>query len=430
MWRPALASRFSTTRSTLAASTQATTGSTISSSRRPLLPPLLGDPADQGGQVGGAAPRGHDPLAQPVQVEQVGQQSVQLAGVGHQPVDQVGGVLRGQARPGPLEGQGDADDRGQRGPQLVGDGVQEGVLHVVEGPQLLGRLPLALQRLPLALQRLAQRLLGLLLLGDVDVEALPVVRLSGLAKHQHGMVADPHHPAVLGQDPVLHVPGIPGAVDALVLGQHPLAVVRVDQRLPEVRLGGLLGRVAEQLLVLRALVDDGAAGGVHLGVERRRDLLGQHPVALHVPGSHPCSRARPSGPAASARRARSTMTAASSPQPPSSSDSAWPATRPGSLQATPQPDHRPTGRHGHAQAGLNGLLAEAAADRAEKRPIPRCTTSSPSSSASHSSASRAPTSRAARLTMRSYRSDQASTPMAGTPSCEETPANTLSPSAR
>ena len=36
VWRPALVSRFSTTRSTLAGSTQATTGSTARSSRRPL----------------------------------------------------------------------------------------------------------------------------------------------------------------------------------------------------------------------------------------------------------------------------------------------------------------------------------------------------------------------------------------------------------
>jgi hypothetical protein len=103
-------------------------------------PPLLGDPGDEGGEVGG--------------------------------------VLRGQARPGPLEGEADADHRGQRGAQLVGDGVQEGVLHLVEGPQLPGRLPLALQRLPFPLECLAQRLLGLLLLGDVDVVALPVVGLA------------------------------------------------------------------------------------------------------------------------------------------------------------------------------------------------------------------------------------------------------------
>src|SRR4029453_1769170 len=50
-----------------------------------------------------------------------------------------------------------------------------------------------------------------------------------------------------------------------------------------------------------------------------------------------------------------------------------------------------------------------------------------SPSASHSSASWAPTSRAARVTMRSYRSDQASTPNGRhAPSWEELPAGTLS----
>jgi hypothetical protein len=172
-------------------------------------------------------------------------------------------------------------------PMTVASGVQEGVLHLVERPQLAGGLPLALQRPMFALQRLAQRLLGLLLLGDVDVVALPVVRLAVLAADQHGMVAKPHHPAVLGKGPVLHVPGVSGAVDALVLGQHPLAVLGMDQRLPEVRLRDLLGRVAEQLLVLRALVDDSAVGGAQLGVEDRGDLLGQRPVAPRSPGQPP-----------------------------------------------------------------------------------------------------------------------------------------------
>jgi hypothetical protein len=81
--------------------------------------------------------------------------------------------------------------------------------------------------------------------------------------------------------------GSPVTVAAFVLGQDPLAVVRMDQRLPEVRPCGLLGRVAEQLLVLRALVDHGAVGGARLGVEHRGDLLGQRPVALRSPGQPP-----------------------------------------------------------------------------------------------------------------------------------------------
>ena len=177
--RPALASRFSTMRSTMAGSTQATRLDHQLQPPPAALPPLLGHPADERGNVGAAALRGHDPLAQPIQVQQVGEQPVQLAGVGHQPVDQVDGVLLGQARPRPLEREADADDRGQQRAQLMN--IQEGVLHLVERPQLPGGLPLALQRLAFALQRLAQGLLGQLLVGDVDVVALPVVGLAVLA---------------------------------------------------------------------------------------------------------------------------------------------------------------------------------------------------------------------------------------------------------
>ena len=103
------------------------------------------------------------------------------------------------------------------------------------------------------------------------------------------MVAQPHHPAVVGQDPVLHMPGIPGAFTALVLGQDPVAVLGMHQRLPEAGLHGFLGRVAQQPLVLRAVVDDRAAGCVDLGVEYRRDLFGQRLVALRRPGQPPLS---------------------------------------------------------------------------------------------------------------------------------------------
>jgi hypothetical protein len=99
------------------------------------------------------------------------------------------------------------------------------------------------------------------------VRPMPMTVASGLtvlAADPDGVVAEPDHAAVLVQGPVLHVPGIAGAVTALVLGQDPLAVVGVEHRLPEVRLHGLLARVAEELLVLRAFVDEGAPGSVHL----------------------------------------------------------------------------------------------------------------------------------------------------------------------
>src|SRR4030095_313144 len=47
------------------------------------LPPLGGDPAHERGHVGPAAPRRHQPLAEPVHVQQGGEEAVELAGGGH-----------------------------------------------------------------------------------------------------------------------------------------------------------------------------------------------------------------------------------------------------------------------------------------------------------------------------------------------------------
>jgi len=77
----------------------------------------------QRGQIGTAQLGRHDPPVEPVQVQQVAEQPVQLAGVGRQPVDQVGAIVFGQARPGPLQREGDADNRRKRGPQFVRDGA-------------------------------------------------------------------------------------------------------------------------------------------------------------------------------------------------------------------------------------------------------------------------------------------------------------------
>ena len=134
--------------------------------------PFGADAGDQGGQVGGVQLGRHDSPVEPVQVQQVAEQPVQLAGVGRQPVDQVGAIVLGQPRPGPLQGEGDADNRRQRGPQLVRTSAQEDVLCLIECPQLPGGLLLALQRL-------AHRLLGQLLLADIDDEPVPIARLPG-----------------------------------------------------------------------------------------------------------------------------------------------------------------------------------------------------------------------------------------------------------
>ena len=75
----------------------------------------------------------------------------------------------------PFEGDREAEDRGERRAQVVRDGLQERVLHLVERSETLGRLPLDVER---ALQ-LGLRLLAL---GHVEQESLPV---GGLARQPH-----------------------------------------------------------------------------------------------------------------------------------------------------------------------------------------------------------------------------------------------------
>jgi hypothetical protein len=100
-------------------------------------------------------------------------------------------------------------------------------------------------------------------------------------------VAGPAIIVLVTYSQVILVRNIAGAVDALVLGQHPLAVLGMHQRLPEARLHGFLGCVAQQPPVLRAVVDDRAAGCVDLRVEHRGDLFGQRPITLRSPGQPP-----------------------------------------------------------------------------------------------------------------------------------------------
>ena len=66
-----------------------------------------------------------------------------------------------------LQGDREPEDGGERRPQVVGHGLEEGVLHVVQRAQTLGRFPLDVEgAFQLGLRFLA--------LGDVQQEALPV----------------------------------------------------------------------------------------------------------------------------------------------------------------------------------------------------------------------------------------------------------------
>jgi hypothetical protein len=98
-----------------------------------------------------------------------------------------------------------------------------------------------------------QPLLQPLALGHVGLDAQPVEGLALLVVHQGRLVPDPNHRAVPGDLPVLQRRRVPRPVGALVLGQHPLPVVRVEDLDPVSGLGeGFLSGVALDRLVLGA----------------------------------------------------------------------------------------------------------------------------------------------------------------------------------
>src|SRR4030095_10269064 len=174
-WRAALASRFSTMRSTLAASARTWTGSSSrltgwassSSSRASETTPATSRSRSTRSRRSSTMTR-----ARRARASRLVEVRVQLAGVGDEPAQEVVGVGRAQPAAAPLEGQGDAEHRGQRRAQGVGDGLEEGALELVEGAQVLGRGPLAGQGggqavggHPLVVEGLAQPLLDLAPLG-------------------------------------------------------------------------------------------------------------------------------------------------------------------------------------------------------------------------------------------------------------------------
>ena len=130
-------------RSTFAGSTEITTGSawtTIDRSARAsrLSTVRRGERADVGQRYCGV----DDAAVQPVDVEQVLQQPIELARVRGEAFQQVVAVGLDHLRA--LERERQPEDRGERAAQLVGDRGEERVLHLVERAQPLGGLALAL----------------------------------------------------------------------------------------------------------------------------------------------------------------------------------------------------------------------------------------------------------------------------------------------
>ena len=177
---------------------------------------------------GRSPPRLHDPPVQPVQVEQVRQQLIQLASVRGQAPHQVLTFLSGKVDLLPLEGQGKAEEVGERGPELVGHGVEELVLHLVQGPQ-------ALRRLALDRQGSFQVLLRLLARGDVVKDPLREAGLSALVPDHHGLAQHPHSSAVPGEEAVLTRDRFQGAPAPLFQLQDSSHVIRMQLPAPDIR---------------------------------------------------------------------------------------------------------------------------------------------------------------------------------------------------
>src|SRR5918998_617350 len=99
----------------------------------------------------------------------------------------------------------------------------------LEAPDPLGAL---IYKSPVALLAPADLLLDELLLGDVVLDTLPVEGAPLRVANEGRLVPDPDHPPVAGELAVLRLERLAGPVGALVLGEHPLAVVRVHDVQP------------------------------------------------------------------------------------------------------------------------------------------------------------------------------------------------------
>jgi hypothetical protein len=104
--------------------------------------------------------------------------------------------------------------------------MEEGVLHLIQGPQPFGGLPLDRQR---SLQVFLCFLPG----GDVVEDPLREPGPALLVAVHNGLVQDPRDPAVPRDHPVLPGERIARSVVVVVGRASLLPVVGVDQRVPQ-----------------------------------------------------------------------------------------------------------------------------------------------------------------------------------------------------
>ncbi len=140
-----------------------------------------------------------DPARQTVEVEEVRHHAVELARVRRDPPRQVARLDRVELDVGSFEGHREAQDRRERRTEVVRNGLEERVLHVVQGSQ-------APRGLPLHLECAFELLLGCLALGDVQHEPLPSSRTAVGVDDGLRLVVDPHDAAVFRDHPILHRP--------------------------------------------------------------------------------------------------------------------------------------------------------------------------------------------------------------------------------
>ena len=99
---------------------------------------------DERPHVGGSEQRLDDPAAQAIQVEQVRDEPVELPGVLGDAPRQVAHLVLLELQVVASHRDGQAQDPGERRPEVVRDGLQERVLHLVDDAEALRGL--ALQR--------------------------------------------------------------------------------------------------------------------------------------------------------------------------------------------------------------------------------------------------------------------------------------------
>ena len=214
----------------------------------------------------------HGAPRHPVQIEEVGQKAAQLARIGGHPPDEVLLVLRSDGVPALLQGEGASQDARERRAEVVGDGLEERVLHLVKRRE-------PLRRLLLRLQGLSQDPFSFLLLGDVVHDPLEVGGPALVVHQGFRLLPDPDDALLRAADAVLTLHPRLTAQDLELGRKRLLPVLGKDLLTPELRRAHelLLGE-AQDGLDLRAHVPPCSFFAELRDVDDGRQALDQRPV--------------------------------------------------------------------------------------------------------------------------------------------------------